>query len=95
MEDVWFIVVTEGHEDEPEIDAFESRRRADGSGYAAQDAQAVLGRREEPGRAVWRRLYCRTMPPGRARREALLQRACLAVVMDLHSKAIVRLVDAS
>ncbi len=37
-EDFWLIVVTEGHEDEAEIYAFEGPVRESGAGYPAQDA---------------------------------------------------------
>ena len=53
----WLIIVTEGNEDETEINEFERRRWADSSGYPASDAQAVFGRREDPDRVVgpaWR-----------------------------------------
>ncbi len=38
MEDFWLIVVTEGNEDEAEIDEQERPGREGGSGYPPQDA---------------------------------------------------------
>ena len=42
-EDFWLIVVTEGNEDETEINAQERPGGENGSGYSPQDTQAVYG----------------------------------------------------
>ena len=42
-EDFWLIVVTEGNEDETEINEQERPGGENGSGYSAQDTQAVYG----------------------------------------------------
>ncbi len=39
--------MTEGNEDETEIEELERRCRADGAGYSPQDPQAVFSRRED------------------------------------------------
>ena len=43
MEDFWLIVVTEGNEDETEINEQERPGGWNGSGYSPQDTQAVYG----------------------------------------------------
>ena len=43
MEDFWFIVVTEGNEDETEIHERERQYREGDPGHPAQDTEAIFG----------------------------------------------------